>query len=71
MTLDTLFDKRDAGKRIRLVYTDDQFTKLKPGDLGTIRYYFRNLDSICVVVEWDSGSNLSLIFGKDQWEEVK
>lgn len=44
------------GTRIELVYTNDPYTKLKPGDKGTIR--FENEDSIAVM--WDCGSSLSM-----------
>lgn len=67
MTLD-IFDKSLAGRRIRLLDTDDRWTRLKSGDLGTIQYIFSNLNEMCIAVNWDSGSNLSLIMGRDSYE---
>jgi hypothetical protein len=63
--------------RIRLLHTDDPYTRLRPGDEGTI-------DDITDVTEvaglpfkttlrqiwvkWDSGSSLALLEGKDAFE---
>jgi len=44
------------GTRIELVHTSDPYTKLKPGDKGTIK--FEHQDSIAVM--WDCGSALSM-----------
>jgi hypothetical protein len=57
--------------RIRLDYTNDQFTNLRAGDLGTITG--RRTDpwgADIVSVSWDNGSNLSLIAGQDSWSVV-
>jgi hypothetical protein len=56
------------GDRIELVFTDDPYTQLKPGDRGTVRSV--NTDpwgDLQIGVEWDSGSTLSLIDGKDRY----
>ena len=63
-----IFDKTLGGKRIRLIHTDDKYTKLKEGDEGTIKFMFLNLDEQVIQVDWDSGSNLGLIVGKDSYE---
>ena len=59
------FDYTLAGKRVELIHTDDPYTRLSSGDKGTIKYSFPNLNENCIVIKWDSGSNLSLIEGKD------
>lgn len=58
-----------SGKRIQLINTNDPYTKLKEGDLGTIEYVIRNSDLIGdqISIQWDSGSNLMLIIGEDQF----
>jgi Domain of unknown function (DUF4314) len=66
-----LFDKTMMGKRVRLIHTDDPYTKLKKGDLGTIQFSFFNLDELIVQVKWDNGSNLGLIVGKDEYEVIR
>jgi len=53
------------GKRIQLISTDDEYTKLQYGDLGTIDY----IDDVgTVFVSWDNGSKLGLIPGVDKWK---
>lgn len=54
------------GQRVKLVKTDDRYTKLNPGDTGSVLYLWRNLDSVMIEVKWDSGSNLSMIWGVDR-----
>ena len=48
---------------------DDPYTKLTQGDMGTIKYVV--LDDLwgddTIRVNWDSGSNLSLISGRDNF----
>jgi len=62
------------GDRIKLVHTDDTFTQLKPGDLGTvwdISIFNIEIDGKPVRViwtSWDSGSKFALIEGKDEIE---
>ena len=61
----------EQGTRIRLVHTDDLFTRLRPGDEGTVmgsRVEFG--DVLMVDVSWDDGSSLRLISGKDRWEVI-
>jgi len=55
------------GQRIRLVYTSDEYTRLRPGALGTVVLE----DSLGTVhVKWDEGSSLGLVPGEDVWEVV-
>jgi len=55
------------GKRIQLVYTNDEYTKLVPGDLGIVNFID---DTGTVFVSWDNGSRLGLIPGVDQWKII-
>ena len=55
--------------RIRLVSTDDPYTKLRPGDTGTCTGVSGQTGA--VFVRWDSGSTLSLLDGIDVWEVVR
>jgi hypothetical protein len=63
-----------VGHRIKLVHTDDKFTQLKPGDLGTvwdISIFNLEKDGMPVRViwiSWDSGSKFALIEEKDEFE---
>jgi hypothetical protein len=55
------------GKRIELVETNDQYTKLTPGDFGTVNF----IDDLgTVFVTWDNGSTLGLILGIDKWKII-
>lgn len=58
-----------SNKRIQLIKTNDPYTELKPGDLGTVEYVIRNSEAIGdqVSIQWDNGSNLMLIIGEDQF----
>jgi len=52
------------GRRVVLLYTDDEYTELRPGDSGVIRYID---DGGTVHIDWDNGSRLGLIPGIDKW----
>ena len=56
-----------AGTRISLVRMDDPYTKLLPGDLGTITGFD---DTGTALVSWDKGSSLGLVYGIDQYRKV-
>lgn len=56
-----------AGKRIRLIYINDQTARLKEGELGTIR----KVDDIGQIhVNWDCGSTIALHYKEDDFEFV-
>lgn len=54
------------GDRVKLVYTDDKYTELKPGDKGTIE----NINQVQINIKWDSGSNLNMLPDTDDLIEV-
>lgn len=52
------------GKRVRLIHTSDPYTRIRPGDEGTVDF----LDDLGTVhVLWDSGSSLGMVRGEDQF----
>jgi hypothetical protein len=54
----------EPGQRVKLVHTDDEWTRLRPGSLGTvvaIRPDYSNPREFVLDVDWDDGSNLSLL----------
>ncbi len=53
----TMFDERLCGKRIKLIHTDDPNSRLKEGDMGTVKCTFLNLNKVVINVQWDSGNN--------------
>jgi hypothetical protein len=46
------------GQRVRLLRCSDEYTKLQPGEEGTVRFVD---DMGTVHVNWDSGSSLGLV----------
>ena len=56
------------GDRIRLVCISDEWTRLRPGTLGTVS----GVDDLGTVhVRWDDGNTLGLVPGEDTWEIVE
>ena len=52
-----------SGCRVELISMDDPYTKLKPGDRGTVSC----VDSIgTIFVDWDCGSSLGIAYGVDR-----
>lgn len=55
------------GKRVRLIRCSDPYTRLSPGDEGTVSF----VDDLGTVhVAWDSGSSLGLVYREDEYEVV-
>lgn len=52
-----------AGTKVELVSMDDPYSKLKPGDRGTVNSVD---DTGTVFVSWDCGSNLGVVYGVDK-----
>lgn len=70
-----IFDYTLKNRRIKLVHTDDKYTRLRTGAMGTIRHTFQNLDKTCISIIWDAdkderSSYLSLIEGIDEYEII-
>ena len=55
------------GQKVRLVYTDDSYTELRSGAIGTV-FYIDDLNT--VMVDWEDGSTLGLIPGIDIYEII-
>lgn len=55
------------GKRIRLISTNDEYTKLTSGALGTITFVD---DTGTIFADWDEGSKLGLIPDVDRFEII-
>lgn len=51
------------GTRVELVSMNDPYSKLKPGDRGTVKSVD---DTGTVFVSWDCGSGLGLVYGEDK-----
>lgn len=55
------------GTRISLVRMDDPYSKLKPGDRGTVAYVD---DAGIIHVSWDCGSGLGIAYGEDECRKL-
>lgn len=63
-----LKDKYPPGTRVRLVQMNDVYTKLSPGELGTVL----GVDDLGTIhVSWDCGSSLGVAFHEDSCEVIK
>ena len=58
-----------VGDRVQLVFINDTWTELKPGDKGTIYKIDDNQELIWV--EWDNGEQLALLIGVDKFKLLK
>ncbi len=55
------------GTRVILIKMDDPYTRLKPGENGTVT----GVDDIGTIhVNWDSGSSLGVAFGEDLCRKI-
>jgi len=63
-----------VGDRIKLVSTDNPYTRLKPGDSGVVwditTFELSNQEIKQIWIHWDNGNRLALIEGKDEWEVI-
>ena len=51
------------GARVALVRMNDPYTKLRPGDLGTVDFID---DAGPLFCRWDNGSTIGAVFGEDE-----
>jgi len=55
------------GSRVELISMDDPYSKLKPGDQGTVAC----VDATgTVFVNWDCGFSLGVVYGADQIKKL-
>lgn len=52
-----------AGTRVELIRMNDPYSRLQPGDCGTVEF----VDDIgTVFCSWDRGSSLGVVYGEDE-----
>lgn len=56
-----------VGTRVELIQMDDPYSRLKPGDKGTVRSVD---DTATVFVGWDCGSGLGIVYGVDRIRKI-
>ena len=58
----SLRERYPKGTRVELINMDDDYSKLQPGDKGTVEI----VDDIGkIFVRWDCGSSLGVVYGVD------
>lgn len=66
--LQALKSQYPPGTRVELVRMEDPYTKLKPGDQGSVSFID---DTGTIFVNWDSGSRLGVVFGEDEIRKIQ
>jgi hypothetical protein len=64
-------NKVNIGDRIELVFINDTWARLKPGDQGTVVNIEDESSETLIWVEWDTGVRLALIDPIDKYKIVK
>ncbi len=62
-TVERIREMYPGGTRVELVQVDDPYSRLKPGDRGTVHSVD---DTATVFVDWDCGSGLGVVYGIDR-----
>ncbi|WP_418790924.1 DUF4314 domain-containing protein [Phosphitispora sp. TUW77] len=57
-----LREQYPKGSRVELVQMNDPYSKLKPGDQGTVDFID---DTGTIFCSWDTGSTLGVVYGED------
>lgn len=66
-TVERLRRQYPKGTRVELVSMTDPYTRLCPGDQGTVNF----VDDIgTIFVRWDNGSGLGVAYGEDQIKKL-
>ena len=66
--LQALKSQYPPGTRVELVRMEDPYTRLKPGDQGSVSFID---DTGTIFVNWDSGSRLGVVFGEDEIRKIQ
>ncbi len=65
--VEALRQQYPKGTRVELMSMDDPYSKLKPGDQGTVEM----VDDIgTIFVRWDCGSGLGVAYGEDSIKKL-
>lgn len=65
--VNSLKEQYPKGCRVKLVRMDDPYSKLKPGDLGTVDFIDDTGTIFCI---WDIGSTLGVVYGEDEIKKL-
>ena len=62
-----LRERYPKGARVQLDSMDDPYTKLRPGDKGTV--FFVD-DAGGIHINWDNGEGLAAVWGQDRIHQI-
>jgi hypothetical protein len=66
--VERLREEFPVGTKIELVEMNDPYSRLVPGDTGTVSY----IDDIGTIhVNWERGSSLGLVYDKDKYKKIE
>lgn len=66
-TVELIRSQYPKGTRVALVRMSDPYSRLNPGDEGTVTF----VDDIgTVFVDWDNGEGLGIAFGEDSCRKI-
>ena len=66
-TVERVRSQYPKGTRVALVRMSDPYSRLQPGDQGTVNH----VDDIATIfVNWDNGEGLGLAFGEDSCRKI-
>jgi hypothetical protein len=60
-----------VGDRVKIIFMNDTWTRLKAGDKGTVFKIEKSTDENLIWVDWDNGEKLALLEGIDEFKVVK
>jgi len=67
-TVERIRRQYPKGTRVALVSMSDPYSKLKPGDQGTVDFVD---DTGTIFCSWDIGSSLGIVYGEDICRKIK
>lgn len=65
---ENLLQQYPVGSRVELQHMNDPYSKLQPGDLGTVTFID---DMGTIFCSWDRGSGLGVLYGIDSIRKVE
>ena len=65
--VDKIKKEYPKGTRVELIAMDDPYSKLKPGDKGTVKFVD---DTGTIHVNWDNHSCLGIVYGEDSCRKL-
>ena len=65
--VESLRNEYPEGTRLSLISMEDPYSKLLPGDRGTVKHVD---DGGTIHMSWDKGGSLGLVYGEDSFRKL-